>query len=201
MEPRIHELREDYALRKIPTASFAANALYLEIVRLAYNLVTAFQRNCLDESWQNLTLQNRLRKQEGNDDGGDGQGKPCERAGNPYIKKLPARSNRGLDANERSQGADQGRRGNKIGVADTDSVMAASKVVSKFVRHQNSQESEGKRKPEPDVGGIPIEVGKERPGQVPVERGKIMGVVGGDVRTNHERRQKRKDEKKNVKRQ
>lgn len=57
MEPRICELREDYALRKIPTASFAANALYLEIVRLAYNLVTAFQRNCLEESWQNLTLQ------------------------------------------------------------------------------------------------------------------------------------------------
>ena len=36
MEPRICELREDYALRKIPTASFAANALYLEIgLRLA----------------------------------------------------------------------------------------------------------------------------------------------------------------------
>jgi hypothetical protein len=57
MEPRICELREDFALHKIPTASFAANALYLEIVRLAYNLVTAFQRNCLDEPWQNLTLQ------------------------------------------------------------------------------------------------------------------------------------------------
>src|SRR5450432_1557124 len=57
MVPRIRELREDFALRKIPTASFAANALYLEIVRLAYNLVTAFQRTCLDESWQALTLQ------------------------------------------------------------------------------------------------------------------------------------------------
>ena len=57
MEPRICELREDFALRKIPTASFAANALYLEIIRLAYNLVTAFQRNCLEESWHNLTLQ------------------------------------------------------------------------------------------------------------------------------------------------
>ena len=56
MEPRIGELREDFALRKIPTASFAANALYLEIIRLAYNLVTAFQRNCLQPSWQNLTL-------------------------------------------------------------------------------------------------------------------------------------------------
>src|SRR5512132_2183788 len=42
---------------KIPTGSFAANALYLEIIRLAYNLVTAFQRNCLEESWQSLTLQ------------------------------------------------------------------------------------------------------------------------------------------------
>ena len=57
MEPRIRELREEFALRKIPTASFTANALYLEIVRLAYNLVTAFQRTCLDESWQALTLQ------------------------------------------------------------------------------------------------------------------------------------------------
>ena len=56
MEPRIRELREDYALRKIPTRAFAANALYLEVVRLAYNLVTAFQRTCLPEDWQALTL-------------------------------------------------------------------------------------------------------------------------------------------------
>jgi len=56
MEPRIRELREDYALRKIPTRAFAANALYLEVVRLAYNLVTAFQRTCLPEEWQSLTL-------------------------------------------------------------------------------------------------------------------------------------------------
>src|SRR5713226_4002343 len=56
MEPRIRELREDFALRKIPTRAFAANALYLEVVRLAYNLVTAFQRTCLPEEWQNLTL-------------------------------------------------------------------------------------------------------------------------------------------------
>jgi len=60
MEPRIHELREDFAMRKIPTRAFAANALYLEVVRLAYNLVTAFQRSCLPEEWQNLTL-SRLR--------------------------------------------------------------------------------------------------------------------------------------------
>jgi hypothetical protein len=56
MEPRICQLREDYALRKIPTRAFAANALYLETVRLAYNLVTAFQRTCLPTEWQALTL-------------------------------------------------------------------------------------------------------------------------------------------------
>jgi hypothetical protein len=56
MEPRIRELREDFALRKIPTRAFAANALYLEVVRLAYNLVTAFQRTCLPQEWQGLTL-------------------------------------------------------------------------------------------------------------------------------------------------
>ena len=60
MEPRIRELREDFALRKIPTRAFAANALYLEIVRLAYNLVTSFQQTCLPEEWQSLTM-SRLR--------------------------------------------------------------------------------------------------------------------------------------------
>lgn len=56
IEPRIGELLEDYALRKIPTRSFDANALFLEVIRLAYNLVTAFQRLCLPECWQRLTL-------------------------------------------------------------------------------------------------------------------------------------------------
>jgi len=56
MERRIREVREDYAARKIPTRVFAANALYLEVIRLAYNLVTAFQRTCLPEDWQSLTL-------------------------------------------------------------------------------------------------------------------------------------------------
>jgi hypothetical protein len=56
MEPRIGELREHFALRKIPTRAFEANALYLEIIRLAYNLVTAFQRICLPEDWHDLTL-------------------------------------------------------------------------------------------------------------------------------------------------
>jgi hypothetical protein len=56
MERRIREIREDFALRNIPTRAFAANALYLEVIRLAYNLVTAFQRTCLPQEWQSLTL-------------------------------------------------------------------------------------------------------------------------------------------------
>ena len=56
MERRIREIREDYALRKIPTRAFEANALYLEVIRLAYNLVTAFQRTCLPADWQSYTL-------------------------------------------------------------------------------------------------------------------------------------------------
>ena len=56
LERRIRELREDFALRKVPTRAFAANALYLEVIRLAYNLVTAFQRMCVPDEWQSLTL-------------------------------------------------------------------------------------------------------------------------------------------------
>lgn len=56
MEPRIYELRENFALRKIPTRDFAANALYLEVIRLAHNLVTTFQQTCLPEDWRDLTL-------------------------------------------------------------------------------------------------------------------------------------------------
>jgi Transposase DDE domain group 1 len=56
MERRMREIREDFALPKIPTRTFAANALYLEVIRLAYNLVTAFQRTCLPQEWQSLTL-------------------------------------------------------------------------------------------------------------------------------------------------
>jgi hypothetical protein len=57
IEVRIRELRQDFAFANIPTRAFSANALYLEIVRLAYNLVTAFQRICLPEDWQTFTLQ------------------------------------------------------------------------------------------------------------------------------------------------
>ena len=42
VEVRIRELHQDFALARIPTRRFAANALYLEVIRLGYKLVTAF---------------------------------------------------------------------------------------------------------------------------------------------------------------
>jgi len=56
IEVRIRELRDDFALANIPTRAFAANNLYLEIIRLTYNLVTSFQRICLPDDWQSFTL-------------------------------------------------------------------------------------------------------------------------------------------------
>lgn len=62
IEARIRELRQSFALAHIPTRVFAANALYLEIIRFAYNLVIAFQRLCLPSDWQAFTLQTLRRK-------------------------------------------------------------------------------------------------------------------------------------------
>lgn len=57
VEVRIRELLNDFAVAHIPSRTYTANALYLEIIRLAYNLVTAFQRLCLPANWQSFTLQ------------------------------------------------------------------------------------------------------------------------------------------------
>lgn len=57
IEVRIRELLNDFAVAHIPSRAYTANALYLEVIRLAYNLVTAFQRLCLPDDWQTFTLQ------------------------------------------------------------------------------------------------------------------------------------------------
>ena len=56
LEPRRGERREPCAGRPIPPRAFAAKALDLEILRLAGNRGTAFQRTGLPEDWQGLTL-------------------------------------------------------------------------------------------------------------------------------------------------
>jgi len=51
MERRIREIRADYGAQEDSDVSdFAANALYLEVIRLAYNLVTAFSERVPEES-------------------------------------------------------------------------------------------------------------------------------------------------------
>jgi hypothetical protein len=52
----IRELKGAYALGKIPTRSFFANAAYLEIVAWAYDLVLAFKMLCLPAAYQHWNL-------------------------------------------------------------------------------------------------------------------------------------------------
>lgn len=52
----IKELKYDYTLGHVPTRRFEANALHLEILRLAYNLVLGFQLLCLPPAWAAATL-------------------------------------------------------------------------------------------------------------------------------------------------
>jgi len=57
----IKELKNNYTLAKIPTKSFLANQVYLEIVLWAYDLVMIFKHLCLPREYQNWTL-STLRK-------------------------------------------------------------------------------------------------------------------------------------------
>jgi len=55
-ERDIRSLKEDYSLGNVPTQTFSANALYLEILLWAYDLVKWFQRLCLPECDHRKTL-------------------------------------------------------------------------------------------------------------------------------------------------
>ena len=57
----IRELKDAYALGKIPTKDFAANESFFQIVLLAYNLLNWFKRLCAPAHLQRATLQ-RLRQ-------------------------------------------------------------------------------------------------------------------------------------------
>jgi len=57
----IRELKDAYALGKIPTQDFAANEASFQIVLLAYNLLNWFKRLCVPAHLQRATLQ-RLRQ-------------------------------------------------------------------------------------------------------------------------------------------
>jgi hypothetical protein len=59
----IRELKEAYALGKVPTKTWEANVAHFHLVVFAYNLLNWFKRLCVAPEWQRLTLQtlrNRL---------------------------------------------------------------------------------------------------------------------------------------------
>ena len=59
----IREFKDSYAMSKIPTRSFWANAVYLETILWAYDLVLAFQMLCLPpevQHWNISTLRREL---------------------------------------------------------------------------------------------------------------------------------------------
>ena len=59
----IRELKDSYAMSKIPTRGFWANAAYLEAILWAYDLVRAFQMLCLPtevQHWNISTLRREL---------------------------------------------------------------------------------------------------------------------------------------------
>jgi len=57
----IRELKDAYALGKIPTHDFAANEVFFQVELLGYNLLNWFKRLCVPAHWQRATLQ-RLRQ-------------------------------------------------------------------------------------------------------------------------------------------
>lgn len=57
IEKDIREVKEDYALAKIPTKIFQANQMYFLLLLLAYNIVNWFKRICLPPKYQKSTLQ------------------------------------------------------------------------------------------------------------------------------------------------
>jgi hypothetical protein len=59
----LREIKDSYALSKIPTRSFWANAAYMEAILWAYDLVLAFQQFCLPlelHDWNIATLRREL---------------------------------------------------------------------------------------------------------------------------------------------
>jgi len=57
IEVIIRELKESYALAKIPTNNFQANQFYFHLLVFAYNIVNWFKRLCLPPRFQHATLE------------------------------------------------------------------------------------------------------------------------------------------------
>jgi len=58
MEKALGELKEGFGLDRLPCGQMMANAAYLQVCLLAYNLVQAFKNCALPESWRKFEIKN-----------------------------------------------------------------------------------------------------------------------------------------------
>lgn len=57
IEKYIRELKENFALAKIPTNNFIANQFYFHLLLFAYNIINWFKKICLPPRFRNATLE------------------------------------------------------------------------------------------------------------------------------------------------
>ena len=72
--------------------------------------------------------------------GGYGDHESCDRSGDADIEERGARADEAAYADEGAEGSNQSGRGNKERKSCADTVVTAEKVVSQFVREQNSHD-------------------------------------------------------------
>jgi len=58
MEKAIGELKEGFGLERLPCGQLLANAAYLQVCLIAYNLVQTFKNCALPASWRNFEIKN-----------------------------------------------------------------------------------------------------------------------------------------------
>src|SRR5260370_18178213 len=103
---------------------------------------------------------NGLRVEQAVGERGDGQNKSRQGTGRDYVKERPSGANRRTNQNECAERADERRKGNKKRVAGADVMMAAGEKMAEFMREQNGEQGEGKRKARREGCGMFVEEGE-----------------------------------------
>src|SRR5258708_8779176 len=91
---------------------------------------------------------------------GNRQNEPHEGTGSAHVKECTSGTNRRTNQNECAERADERRKGNKKRVAGADVMMAAGAKMAEFMREQNGEQGEGKRKARREGCGMVVEEGE-----------------------------------------
>src|SRR5260370_36157945 len=124
---------------------------------------------------------NGLRVEQAVGERGDGQNKSHQRTGSAYVKERPSGANRRTNQNECAERADERRKGNKKRVAGADVMMAAGEKMAEFMREQNGEQGESKRKARREGCGRFAEEGEGAENLVE-RNGLLAGRREGEVR-------------------